>query len=138
MFFLRPRFVVANDLDLQSTLIRDVLPHRGPIGGNHAADMPFLVPELFRIMFDWTENADLVVPVRGKVFEPLLALYNRRCLPAIAKVLESSERSVTAFFEKLRLEAIGEEQWRIVEAEERSFLNVNTQEDWAELITRFN
>jgi molybdopterin-guanine dinucleotide biosynthesis protein A len=147
--------VVANDLepylDLQATLIRDLIPHQGPIGGIQtalissphewvfikAADMPFFVPELFRMMLDSTRDADLVIPVHGKLFEPLLALYNRRCIPAIASVLKSGERSVTAIFEKLRLKTIGEEQWRIVDAEGSSFLNVNTPEDWAELTAKF-
>lgn len=151
-----PVFLVANDLnpylDLRASLIRDVVPHQGPLGGIQAAlissphdwvfikavDMPFLVPELLRMMLDATGDADLVVPVRGKLFEPLLALYHRRCLPAIAEVMESGERSVLAIFEKLRLKTVGEEKWRIVDAEGRSFLNVNTQEDWAELITKFN
>jgi molybdopterin-guanine dinucleotide biosynthesis protein A len=151
-----PFFVVANDLepylDLQATVIRDLIPHRGPIVGIRtalissphervfikAADMPFLVPEFLRMMLDATEDADLVVPVHGKVFEPLFGLYNRRCIPAIAGVLETDERSVTAIFEKVRLKTIGEEQWRIVDDEGRSFLNVNTPEDWAQLISKFD
>jgi molybdopterin-guanine dinucleotide biosynthesis protein A len=153
--FCDPVFVVANDLDpyldVEATLIRDVIPHQGPIGGIYtalvfsprewvfikAADMPFLIPELLQIILDSREDADLVVLIRGQVYEPLLALYNRRCISAIAGILEDSERSVTAIFEKLRVKAVGEEQWRPFDPEGRSFLNVNTPEDWKELVSNY-
>jgi molybdopterin-guanine dinucleotide biosynthesis protein A len=147
-----PLVVVANDLepywDLQVSLIRDLVPHQGPLGGIQAAltwsphdwvfvkaaDMPFLVPGLVRMMLASTVDADLVVPVHDKGFEPLFALYNRRCRPAIDRILQSSERSVAAIFEMVRLKTVGEKQWRKVDAEGLSFMNVNTPEDWADLV----
>ena len=154
--FCDPVFVVANDLepyaDLEVSLIRDLVAHQGPLGGIQAAlassphewvfvkaaDMPFLVPGLVRLMLASTMDADLVVPVGRKGFEPLLALYNRRCLPAIERLLGSNERSVTAIFDRVRLKTIGENQWRKIDGEGRSFLNVNTPEDWTDLIVNYS
>ncbi len=150
--FCDPLCVVVNDLepyrDLQVPLIRDLVAHQGPLGGIQAAlawsphdwvlikaaDMPFLVPGLLRMMLDAATDADLVVPVHSRGFEPLLALYNRRCLPAVDFLLQGNRRSVTALFEMVRFKTIGEHLWRLVDERGQSFVNVNTPKDFADLI----
>jgi molybdopterin-guanine dinucleotide biosynthesis protein A len=147
-----PVLVVANDLslyyDVAATLVRDFIPQLGPLGGIYTAllysphdwafvkatDMPFLVPELFSLLCRFKEEADAVVPVVGEYLEPLLAIYHRRCLPAIAATLQSPDRKVVDFYPKVRFRPLPEEEWRQVDAEGRSFWNVNTPEDWERLI----
>ncbi len=143
--------IVANELglyrDLGVELVRDMVAHQGPLGGIYTAllfsrsdwvlvkatDMPFLVPAMASLLIDSREGFDAVVPKSGKFFEPLLALYNRRCLPAIARQLESEERQIISFYKKIKVRSIEETEWRTIDPQGVSFKNVNTPEDLAEI-----
>ncbi|NLI82457.1 MAG: molybdenum cofactor guanylyltransferase [Deltaproteobacteria bacterium] len=149
--FCDPVFVVINDLslywDLPVTLIQDVLPGQGPLGGIYTAllfspnewvfvratDMPLLVPELLLYMCEVRPGFDAVVPVFNGLHEPLFALYHRRCLAPIASLLERGERKIVRFFPGLRVRKLQEEEWRPLDAEGLSFVNVNTPEDWGKI-----
>jgi len=149
--FCDPLLVVANDLslyyDVQATLVQDIIPRQGPLGGIYTAllfsthdwvmvkatDMPFLVPELLNLMEGLKEGADAVVPLYNNKYEPLLAVYHRRCIPAIADVLEGTERKVVSFYRRIKLRALDEDAWRSVDKDGRSFWNINTLEDWEQL-----
>ncbi len=146
--FCDPVLVAANDLsiyaDVQATLVRDIFPHQGPLVGLYTAllfsphewlfvkagDMPFLVPELVQLMLSTREDADAVVPLTNGMYEPLLALYSRRCIPAIAAVLEEQKRQIFTFYSKMKVRTIPEEEWRIADPHALSAKNVNTPEDW--------
>ncbi len=147
-----PLLVVANDLacyyDVRATLVRDVLPWQGPLGGIYTAllfsphdwlfvkatDMPFLVPELLDLMLQLRPGVDAVVPqYRNRYVEPLLALYHRRCLPVIGGLLESTERKTSAFYRDVNVRLVAEEEWRVVDPQGLSFCNVNTMKDREQL-----
>jgi molybdopterin-guanine dinucleotide biosynthesis protein A len=144
--------VVANNLapymEMRVMLAMDVIPHQGPLGGIYtallfspaewvlvkAADMPFLVPQLASLILEEKEGFDAVVPKLNDNFNPLVALYHRRCLPAIARRLSAPNgRRVVGFYREIRLKTIAEETWRKVDPAALSFKNVNTPSDLAEL-----
>lgn len=144
-----PVFLIANDLrpylGVSATLLRDIVPFQGPLGGIYTAllfspndwvvvratDMPIFVPEMLECMLDLSgSGADAVVPRLGENYEPLFALYHRRCMPAIAEVLEGPQRNVISIYNKIRLRIFEEDQWRPVDPQGLSFRNVNTPEDW--------
>jgi len=147
-----PVLVVANDLSpyygVRATLIRDVIPHQGPLVGVYTAllfsprqwvlvkatDMPFWVPELADLLFEGRERVDAVVPMVGDHYEPLLALYHRRCLSAIAATLQGEQRRIVDFFRKVKVRAISEIEWRSADPEGLSFANMNTPEDQERLL----
>ncbi len=147
-----PVFLVANDLEpylgVKAHLVRDLRPRLGPLGGIHTAlffsphdwvlvratDMPFLVPELVQVLMDCRQGADVVVPVSGKGYEPLCALYHRSCLPAVAQVLERGQRQVVAFYDRVKVAGLPEEVWKRLDPHGLSFRNVNTPEDMRELL----
>jgi molybdopterin-guanine dinucleotide biosynthesis protein A len=150
--FCDPVIVVVNEIstymDLGVTLVRDVIPHQGPLGGIYtallfsrddwvfvkAADMPFLVPEMAALLARARKGFDAVVPKLGDYYEPLMALYNRRCLPAIARQLQNpDDRQVIRFYPKIKLKSIPEEDWRGIDPSGTSFKNVNTPQDLAEI-----
>ncbi|HOV86418.1 MAG TPA: molybdenum cofactor guanylyltransferase [Syntrophobacteraceae bacterium] len=149
--YCAPVFVVANDLweyaDVQAVLLRDLIAHQGPLGGIatalwfsphewvfvKAADMPFLVPELLTLMLGAKEGFDAVVPVHRELYEPLLALYHRRCLPAVNRVLEGPERKVIAFYRQVKVRFLQEFEWKTVDPKALSFMNANTPEEMAAL-----
>ena len=146
-----PLIVVANDLsvyyDALATLIQDIVPHQGPLGGLYTAllfspndwvfaratDMPFLVPEVLRMMLEMRDGCDAVIPLLNERYEPMVALYRRSCLPVIAETMEGGERKVVAFYRRVRLKTLPEERWRSVDPAGLSFKNVNTPEDWKDL-----
>jgi molybdopterin-guanine dinucleotide biosynthesis protein A len=145
--FCDPILVVANDLslyfDVHATLVRDILSDQGPLGGIYTAllfsphdwvfaratDMPFLVPELLTTMLGMRGNFDAVVPLLDGWYEPLFALYHRRCFPLIADVLETDERKIISFYKKIKVREVTERRWRTVDPQGLSFKNVNTPED---------
>lgn len=152
--FCDPVMVVANDLslysDVRATLVRDIVPFQGPLGGVYSAllfsphdwvlikatDMPFLVPELIAMMLERKEGYDVVVPVLDELYEPLLALYSRRCIPSIATLMSGEQRKITALYKlykKIKVRILREEDWRLVDPEGMSFKNVNTPADWENL-----
>jgi molybdopterin-guanine dinucleotide biosynthesis protein A len=149
--FCDPIMVVANDLEayynVSAALIQDIIPREGPLGGIYTAllfsphewvfvkatDMPFLAPELVSAMLKMRERTDLVVPLYNDRYEPLLALYNKRCLPAIVKAIEAGERQIISFYKKVKVKTLAEKDWRAIDPEGRSFWNINTPEDWEKL-----
>ena len=149
--FCDPLLVVANDLgayyDVRATLVQDIMAHQGPLGGLYTAllfspndwafvratDMPFLVPELLTMMLEMRGECDAVIPLLNERYEPLLALYRRSCIPAIADTIEGGERKVVVFFRRVKIKTLPEALWRTVDPEGLSFMNVNTLDDWNHL-----
>jgi molybdopterin-guanine dinucleotide biosynthesis protein A len=144
--------VVANDIvpymDMEVMLAMDVIPHQGPLGGIYTAllfspaewvlvkgtDMPFLVPEMASLLIEAKDGFDAVVPTLSDGYDPLVALYNRRCLPAIARRLAvPGGRKVIGFYREIKLLTIAEDKWRKVDPDALSFKNLNTPVDLAEL-----
>jgi molybdopterin-guanine dinucleotide biosynthesis protein A len=144
-----PLLVVANDLQpyfgVAATLVRDLIPDQGPLGGIYTAlmcsatpwvlaravDMPFLEQRLLTALIEaCSETVDVVVPLVGEQYEPLFALYHRRCLGAIREVLAGTERHIIAFYPKVRVRVFPEAKWRLLDPEGSSFANINTLEEW--------
>jgi molybdenum cofactor guanylyltransferase len=146
-----PLLVVANDLapyyGVSAHLLLDIQPRQGPLGGIltalfysphdwvlvRATDMPFLVPELLEALLDRREGHDVVVPLTGDHYEPLSALYRRSCLPAVGQLLAGGHRQVIAFYQKVKVNAVPEAEWRPHDPEGLSFRNLNTPADMREL-----
>ncbi|MCU0573217.1 MAG: molybdenum cofactor guanylyltransferase [Syntrophobacteraceae bacterium] len=147
-----PVFLVANDLTpylgVGANLLRDIVSFQGPLGGLYTAllfspndwvavratDMPLFVPEMLEAMLSLSAGGvDVVVPRSGDKYEPLFALYHRRCIPAIADVLEGPRRNVIGFFARVRVKHFEEDEWRRLDPDGLSFRNVNTPEDWSNL-----
>lgn len=91
-------------------VIPDSHPGHGPLGGIETAlaasqaqwnlivacDMPALEPAVFETLFQQASGFDCALPQHpdGRV-EPLCAVYNKRCHPAIAAALTAGTRKVT-------------------------------------------
>ncbi len=145
-------FVIANDLTLymncRATLVKDIVPSYGPLGGIYTAllfsisdwvfvravDMPFLSYDLVNIMLQEAERGyDVVIPCSEQGHEPLCALYNRRCVPFIARSIERGDRRVISFFSRVKVRQINRDMWQKADPDGLSFANVNTQEDFLRL-----
>ena len=120
-----------------------------------ACDMPFADPDLFRYLKLLTDEKrtgekrddaqeprdapkdapwDAIVPVVNGFAEPLHALYHRRSLPHIEQRLARGERRATSFFADIHVRYVQEEELRGIDPQLRSFINVNTPEDWQTIL----
>ena len=140
--------LVTNDpaayMDVDALIVSDHYQTRSSLNGLHAGlfaaahetaffvacDTPFARESLIRWVLDYIKpKADIVIPSTSAGFEPLFAVYRKRCLPAMAHQLEHDRLKIQGLFRKVRLKTIDEGELRRVDPELISFFNVNTPED---------
>lgn len=151
---VRPLFsriiIVANKLELYSgygaAVVRDALEIRGPLTGIYTAlsvsedeynfvfgcDMPFLNPELISYMQRQANGFDAVVPMVRGLAEPLHAIYHKRLAHVMNDRLMLDERRIQSIFEAADIRYITEEEIDRIDPEKRSFVNLNTPEEYKE------
>ena len=157
-----PSFRQQVDLGESVIWLTDAYPGVGPLGGLAtglaacdgwalfvACDMPLVNPTLFahfcRLAAESgaegvaetvnVDRWDAIVPVVDNYPEALHTLYHRRCLPAIAARLAAGERRVICFLPDVRVRYVDEAELRQYDPLLHSFLNANTPEEWAQVLT---
>jgi len=141
--------LVTNTPELYATLglpmVPDVFPDHGSLGGIYsglkaapgdaaftvACDMPFLMPEVARLVIDRAGLADVVVPKIAEQFETLHACYAKACLRPMESRLREGRLKIVGFFEDVRVLTIAEAEVARFRAAELVFMNVNTPEELA-------
>ena len=141
--------IVTNTPNLYSFLglpmIPDIFPDHGSLGGIYsglkaaqgeyvftvACDMPFLHPEVVRLILDHVGEADVVIPVVGEQFETMHALYGKACLPHMEALLRAERFKIIGFFDKVRVKVISEQEVARFRDPEICFMNLNTPEELA-------
>jgi len=145
--------VIANSLDdygfLGVRVESDRYPGVGPLAGLHAAleaaradlvvllacDMPFINVALLRYLLSYVVDADAVVPRVAGREEPLHAVYRRAaCLPPVERALRDQKRRLIAFLPEVRTCFVEEGHMRQIDPRLLSFRNVNTPDEWAEVV----
>jgi molybdopterin-guanine dinucleotide biosynthesis protein A len=96
-----------------------------------ACDMPFLNPEFLRYLAGKAGGADAAVPQKKGQYEPLHAAYKRTCLPAIRRRLSSGDFQAFSFYSDVEVVVVAEEEWRRIDPEGLSLVNINHPEDLA-------
>ena len=147
--------IVTNDpldyVELGKTIVTDIVPHQGPLGGIYtglffsrheyafvvACDMPFINPDFVQFLVDNAHGNDVVVPSFDNKFEPLHAIYGRRCLGHMKSLLERDRRQVMEIFRRVKTLKIGEEEIRKFDPEMKCFFNINTVDDWERALKEF-
>lgn len=103
-------------LEFDARIVTDIHRGKGPLGGIHAGllhaeaeqafvsacDMPYLSEAFIAHMIAKAGGYDLVVPVSAKGFEPLHAIYSRRCLPVIESQIERGELKLAPLFREVQ------------------------------------
>ena len=125
-------------------IIKDILEANSPLSGIHAGlsnmeadyafcigcDTPFLKKAVVEILVNEIEpNADVIVPYSGTYFQPLCAIYSKRCAPLIEGQLSKNDLKVDNLFSKVRIKTIPYEIFQQVDEDLISFFNVNSPED---------
>jgi molybdopterin-guanine dinucleotide biosynthesis protein A len=129
--------------DTSLHVVEDLLKVRSSLTGIHAGltharadyifvvpcDAPFLQTDLIRLILDEVEpRYDVVLPRCGEFYQPLCAVYSKRCLAFIEEMLNQGDLKILNLFDKINLKEIPMEKLIQADPEERSFINVNTPE----------
>jgi molybdopterin-guanine dinucleotide biosynthesis protein A len=132
--------------------VRDRFPDHGALGGIYTAidasphdrtivvacDLPFLTVRLLEHLT--SIDADLVIPRSERGYEPLVAVYSRRCAEPIRRRLERGALEAQALprawmepnaSEGVTMAEIGPEVLRAYDPDGLLFVNVNTPHDYA-------
>ena len=141
--------LVTNTPELYASLglpmVPDVFPDSGSLGGIYsglaaapgevaftvACDMPFLSPDVMRLVTGRAGEADVVAPLVGGQWETLHACYGKACLGPIEERLRAGRFKITGFFPDVRVLAVPEEEIARWGRPEVVFMNVNTPDDLA-------
>lgn len=142
--------IVTNDpLDYtnfsNAAIVTDVYKDKGALGGIYtglfyasndysfitACDMPFLSSDFIRCMIGQAKKHDIIVPELADGFQPLHALYSKKCLVSIKRLLIADKLKITGFYKEMRLMKIPEKKIKQFNQDGQLFLNINTPEDLA-------
>jgi molybdenum cofactor guanylyltransferase len=131
-------------LDWDLTIVTDLFSIRSSLTGIHAGlfymknpfaffsacDTPFLKKELVEILVEQIENnTDIIMPKTAAGFEPLCAIYSKRCLKQAEQHLKENKLKIQWAFRGHRIKYIPESALLQKDPELKSFFNINTPED---------
>ena len=129
------------------SIYQDLVPDLGPLGGLHAAlhhaaeahilivacDMPWLNRSLLEYLVTLRDTADAIVPRWDRYPEPLHAVYSKSCLLPVEKMLQAQSLKLISFYPEISVRFISKQDIKKFDPFGRSFKNVNTPEDLANL-----
>ena len=122
-------------------VVTDIYTARSSLTGIHAGlksaaaphalvlpcDAPFIQGSLVGFLLnELTPDLDVVVPVIGDHYEPLCAIYSKRCLPYIEDQLDRDDFAIINFFDRINLKKIPAQRIQSADSDLISFYNVNT------------
>jgi molybdopterin-guanine dinucleotide biosynthesis protein A len=122
-------------------MVKDIHEERSSLTGIHAGlvharaafgfmvpcDIPFLQPDLISLLLNELEpGLDVVVPFYDGHYQPLCAIYSKRCIPLIEKQLAVSDYKISHLFESVPVKTVPVEKLKTADPDLISFLNVNT------------
>lgn len=126
------------------TMIGDIVPSMGPMTGIYSAlrctgapsilaiacDMPFISEKLLKYMLDNSFGDATVCRCGGRV-EPLAGIYMASSMPVMQRLLASGQGAMEGLLERLDVRYIA------MDDEIRSFVNINTVEDFEANLKRY-
>ena len=129
-------------------LIGDIVEQRGPITGIYssfistgapelffmACDMPFIKAEVIELIKEKFHGQDAVLPMLKGLPQPLLGIYSRRLIPQLAERIEQNTKAMWDLLQGITVQFIPEQEILQADPEGISFVNVNTPEEYRNLI----
>ena len=127
-------------------MVADVYADHGSLGGIYsglkaasgdaaftvACDMPFLHPDIVRLVVERAGQGDVVIPRVGHQLEPLHAVYAKACLPYLEERLLARQLKIVEFLERVRVVEVAEADVARFREPRVAFMNVNTPEELAQ------
>lgn len=142
-----PVIVVTNTpplyLDLGVEIVTDLYANTGALGGIYtglfyapsdqafvvACDMPFIDKNFIKHMISRSKNFDIVVPQCPEGFQPLHAIYSKKCLPRIENLITNNKLKISGFYKGVKMLTLNEDVILPFDPEGKMFLNVNSQQN---------
>jgi molybdopterin-guanine dinucleotide biosynthesis protein A len=139
--------IVTNRKDsylyLKVGVYEDIFPEQGALGGLYtglfrsnsfnsfvaACDMPFLNKRVINYVCQQADGYDVVVPRTEDGFQPLHALYSKRCLGPIETILMEKKTRIVDLYPLVRVRVVDFREFVSVDPEMQSFVNINTPEE---------
>jgi molybdopterin-guanine dinucleotide biosynthesis protein A len=135
---------------LGAPLIGDVLPSRGPMSGIYsslinskgdyifviACDMPFVRGDVISFVCkrhaesSQSESIDATIPIYNGKPQPLFGVYCKTALPYLEDSILNERTSLKHFLSEIKTCFIRESDIRAIDSDGRSFVNINTVEDY--------
>jgi molybdopterin-guanine dinucleotide biosynthesis protein A len=140
--------ILPQDLLKNISIFQDVYPDKGPIGGIYsglfysnepyifvlAVDLPFFNPELMLAMEKDCLRKNALIPHTEKGYEPLFAIYAKSCQPVFRKMIQENNLKISNSYGILSARIFSKEKIALFDPGYRSFININTREDYEEII----
>ena len=101
-------------------------------------DLPFPNQGVLDHICSLREGFDAVVPTTRRGFEPLFALYSTKCLEPMRRLLKVDNYCIYDFYPQVRIRYVPSEELSQLDKEGKSFLNINTPEEFARLEKRLS
>ncbi|WP_346862216.1 molybdenum cofactor guanylyltransferase [uncultured Draconibacterium sp.] len=122
-------------------LVPDEFKNCGPIGGIYSClkksesewnfiisvDSAFVEADFVSYLMAAIEDVDTIVPYGSKGTEPLIALYNKKCLPAFEEKIRTGDYRMQNLITSLNTKKIDAQSW--IEKHPDLFRNLNRPED---------
>lgn len=129
---------------LGKPLFNDVVPGKGSLGGlytgllrarNHYSffvpcDMPFLDTRIINVLLSKLDNHDIVIPKINGHLEPMHAIYSKKCIPHIKKLMTGDDLKIKLLFHEVDTYEISEDCVRKFDPAFDFIMNVNTPKDF--------
>lgn len=131
-------------LDQNLLIVTDLARDKGPLMGIYtglfyassehvfvaACDMPFLDEAFIRYLAEQAAGPeDMVVPRSAGGLEPLHAVYSRRCMAPIRRLLEADRLKIAGFYRGMKQKIIEGQALSAFDPEGRIFTNINRRDD---------
>ena len=126
-----------------AVIVTDIYKNKGPMGGIYtglfyakysyafvaACDMPFLNKDFIIYLIEQNGKHDVIVPELPEGFQSLHAIYSRKCLSHLKRMIEADKLKISEFYKEIRLLSIKEEKIKTFNKDGRLFFNINTPKD---------
>lgn len=94
-------------------------------------DMPYPDPRILELLASRRNGFDAVVPRTPNGYEPVFALYRKRCLPIMEAMLQDGRYRIHDFYQELNVHFLDWQQ--LPDGWQRSLLNINTPAELARI-----
>lgn len=144
-----PEAVATFSIDVAGTrVVRDEREYEGPLQalargldaiGCDAAfacscDLPLLDAGVSLALCGMLEDCDAVIPEVGGLLQPLHAVYRRDCARLLDAMTARGEKRMLRIADRVKTRRVGEHELRSIDPEMRSFVNVNTPEEYSRVL----
>lgn len=98
-----------------------------------ACDMPFINTKLSEYMVDLLQDEDVIIPFVDGHYQPLYAIYGKRCIPEFEKLFQRRWYKIIDAFQDLKIRKITKEEILELDSSMLCFENINTYEQYLQL-----